>query len=238
MVTIVFTREPIAGETKTRLVRRLGAANAAALADAFARDAIAKARVVGAPVVIAGSAPAGVSRSPYFRRLARHFGARLANQSGSSLGMRMAGVLEPYRAEGAVLFGTDTPSLPIRLLRRNIALLHRFPVVLGPSLDGGYYLIGVRGAMPDIFRGVRWGGPHVLQQTIKRLERTGVRYALGPAWYDVDRWSDLTVLAAHLRQVAKAPGGKPRMTGPGWSTPSDANPCPTTARLLARLGLI
>lgn len=238
MVTIVFTREPIAGETKTRLIRRLGAANAAALADAFARDAIAKARMVGAPIVIAGSARAGVSGSAYFRRLARRFGAQLADQGGCSLGVRMAGVLEPYRAEGAVLFGTDTPSLPIRMLRRNIALLRRFAVVLGPSLDGGYYLVGVRGPMPDIFRGVRWGGPHVLRQTIERLERMGVRYALGPAWYDVDRWSDVMLLAAHLRRMAKAPGGKPRVAGSGWSTPSNANPCPTTARLLARLGLI
>jgi uncharacterized protein len=238
MVTIVFTREPIAGETKTRLIRRLGAANAAALADAFARDAIAKARVVGAPIVIAGSAPAGVGASPYFRGLARHFGAQLANQSGGTLGVRMAGVLEPYRATGAVLFGTDTPSLPLRMLRQNIALLRRFPVVLGPSLDGGYYLIGVRGKMPDIFRGVRWGGPHVLQQTIKRLEAMGIPYALGPAWYDVDRWSDVMLLAAHLRRMAKAPGGRPRASGLSWSTPSDANPCPTTARLLTRLGLI
>ena len=238
MVTIVFTREPIVGVSKTRLVPRLGPENAAALADAFAHDAMGKARIIGAPIIIAGSAPAGTGGSRYFRRLARRFGARLADQGDGTLGARMARVLEPYRAQGAVLFGTDSPSLPVQLLRHSIALLHRFPVVLGPSLDGGYYLIGVRGAMPDVFRGVRWGGPQVLRQTIARLERAGVRYALGPAWYDVDRWSDVLLLAAHLRQMLKAQNGKLRTAGSRWAAPSRTTPCPGTVRILARLGLV
>jgi rSAM/selenodomain-associated transferase 1 len=219
---VVFCREPIPGETKTRLVPRVGVANAAAIAGAFTQDALAKAQATGARIAIAGSGPRGAGGSRYFRALARRFDASLVEQGEGTLGMRMERALVPFLPGAAVLIGTDTPSIPARLLRRSLALLRRAPVVIGPSLDGGYYLVGVRGAMPDIFRGIRWGGPRVLEQTLIRLRRTGSRYALGPSWYDIDRWSDLMLLAAHLRQSA---------------TPT-ANPCPATARALRRLGLL
>lgn len=221
-VIIVFTREPAAGATKTRLIPRIGARNAAALADAFTRDALAKARGLGMPLAIAAGAPQGAARSRYFRTLASAFGADLMDQGDGHLGARMRRALEPYSQSGAILIGTDTPSLPPAMIARCAAMLRAAPVVLGPSLDGGYYLVGVRGAMPDIFRGVRWGGARVLEQTLARLRRGRNRYALGPSWYDVDRWSDLILLAVHLR----------------LSIRRGVNPCPETARMLARLGLL
>jgi len=219
---IVFCREPVPGETKTRLIPRLGASNAAAIAEAFTEDALAKAKTIGLPIAIAGSGPRGAAGSRYFRAIARRFGTALVEQGEGTLGMRMERALAPFLPGGAILIGTDTPSIPARLVRRNLTRLRTAPVVLGPSLDGGYYLVGVRGAMPDIFRGVRWGGARVLEQSVTRIRRAGVRYALGPSWYDVDRWSDLVLLAAHLRQDGAR----------------EANPCPATARILRRLGLL
>jgi uncharacterized protein len=235
---IVFCREPLTGRTKTRLIPRLGAAHAAELAGAFILDALAKCRALAAGrLVIAGSAPEGAQNSSYLRRVARRFGAELIDQGTGSLGARMARALQPYRAGGgAVLLGTDTPSLPPRLLGRSVALLRRAPVVIAPSLDGGYYLVGVRGPMPDIFRAIGWGRSDVLRQTVTRLERAGTRYALGPAWYDVDRWSDVALLATHLaHQLAErgARGGK----RDGAATPPPL-PCPATAGVLRRLGLL
>ncbi len=219
---IVFTREPVPGSSKTRLAARIGPNNAAALADAFTRDAIAKARDLGFPLVIAASAAGALQHNRYFQLLARRFGAALIDQEEGNLGARMARVLAPFARGGALLMGTDTPSLPISLLRRGAALLQHSRVVLGPSLDGGYYLVGIRGAVPDMFRGIRWGGPRVLQQTIARLLRVGIRPALALAWYDVDRWSDLMLLAEHLRRQSQR----------------GALPCPQTARVLAQLGLL
>ena len=237
---IVFTREPVAGETKTRLIPRLGARNAAALAHAFTLDALAKAQSLHVPIVIAGSVTNGARRSGYFRTLARRFDAMLVEQGEGNLGTRMAHALASLCDAGAVLIGTDTPSLPLRLLAQNVALLRQTRVVLGPSLDGGYYLVGVRGTLPDIFRGIRWGGAQVLAETIRRLKRTRVPYALGPSWYDVDRWSDLMLLAAHLSLHADSGGPrvsrKPIPRGPNPSR--DLHPCPATADLLARLGLL
>src|SRR5712692_5746330 len=200
---IVFTREPVPGSSKTRLAARIGARNAAALADAFTHDALAKVRELGLPLVIAASATGALQDNHYFRSLARRFDAALIDQERGNLGVRMARVLSPYALGGALLVGTDTPSLPSSVLRRAATLIRHNHVVLGPSLDGGYYLVGIRGAVPDMFSGIRWGGSRVLQQSIARLLRVGIRPALAPAWYDVDRWSDLILLAEHLRRQSQ-----------------------------------
>ena len=239
---IVFSREPRAGYCKTRLIPRLGAEGAAELARAFLVDAISKCRALNpARLIIAAQAQDGVANSRGLRLIARRFGADLIDQGEGTLGERMARALNPYRHEGAVLIGTDIPSLPLRLLAQSVAMLRRAPVVIAPSLDGGYYLLGAKGKMPDIFNDIEWGRAYVFRQTLERLHRAGTRYALGPAWYDVDRFSDVLLLTAHLMQIkvhrnlsnhrngsADAPAD-PAMTGPA---------CPATARALARLGLL
>ncbi|HKV56350.1 MAG TPA: TIGR04282 family arsenosugar biosynthesis glycosyltransferase [Candidatus Binataceae bacterium] len=218
---IVFTREPLPGSSKTRLAARIGEENAAALADAFNRDALAKARTLKLPLVIAGSTVGDARHNRYFKSLARRFGAHLTDQGLGSLGARMARALAPHESAGAILIGTDTPSLPLKMLQRGVTILRRNRVVLGPSLDGGYYLVGTRGPIPDMFTAIRWGGTRVLAQTVARLQKAKVSFALAPAWYDVDRWSDLMLLAEHLRRE-----------------PALAAACPVTARALRRLGLL
>jgi rSAM/selenodomain-associated transferase 1 len=223
---IVFCREPIAHHVKTRLIGAITPDAAAALSDAFIRDALAKAvSVRPSRIVVAASAPDG-AHSKYFRRLARRFDAELIDQGSGSLGKRMALALEPFSSTGALLIGTDTPSLPIELLASSLEALRRHRVVIAPSLDGGYYAVGVRGPMPTIFTATRWGTRSVFDSTIKRLKRAGIPYALGPAWYDVDRWADVLLLAAHLRLLA----GSRRRT--------DASPCPATESVLVRLGVL
>lgn len=217
----MFCREPVAHQAKTRLIGAITLAAAAALSDAFIRDALAKAVAVRpSSLVIAASAPGGANHSKYFRRMARRFGAELIDQGDGSLGIRMARALEPLSSNGALLIGTDTPSLPPALLAANLDALRRSRVVIAPSLDGGYYALGVRGEMPPIFTGIRWGSAIVFDSTIMRLNRAGIRYKLVPAWYDVDRWPDVLLLAAHLRLLR------------------NTSPCPATESVLKRLGLL
>jgi rSAM/selenodomain-associated transferase 1 len=223
---IVFCREPVANQAKTRLIGAITPAAAAALADAFIRDTLAKVvSVHPSRIVIAASASGSADSNRYFRRLARQFGAELIDQGTGPLGKRMARALDPFTSSGALLIGTDTPSLPIALLASSLEALRRSRVVLAPSLDGGYYAVGVRGAMPPIFTGIRWGSSNVFGETIKRLERAGIPYALGPAWYDVDRWADVMLLATHLQTLAR-------------SRRNDSSPCPATESVLERLGLM
>ena len=224
---IVFCREPVAHQAKTRLIGAMTAAGAAALSDAFILDALAKAVSVNSTrIVIAASATGGVERNKYFHRLARRFGADLIDQGEGSLGKRMARALEPFASDGALLIGTDTPSLPRALLAASLEVLRRHRIVIAPSLDGGYYAVGVRGAMPPIFTAIRWGSGRVFDATVKRLERAGIRYALGPAWYDVDRWADVMLLAEHLRISARV------------RSRAGSSPCPATESVLKRLGVL
>jgi uncharacterized protein len=223
---IVFCREPIAHQAKTRLIGAITPAAAAALSDAFIRDALTKAvSIRPARVVIAASAPDG-ARSKYFQRLARRFDANVIDQGSGSLGKRMSRALEPFSSAGALLIGTDTPSLPAELLRASLEALRRNRVVVAPSLDGGYYAVGVRGPMPPIFTGIRWGTRNVFDSTIERLKRARIPYALGPAWYDVDRWPDVLFLAAHLRMLART------------RRRTNASPCPATESVLVQLGVL
>jgi glycosyltransferase A (GT-A) superfamily protein (DUF2064 family) len=197
------------------------------MSDAFIRDALAKAvSLRPGRIIIAASASGGAERSKYFRRLARRYDAELIDQGDGSLGRRMARALEPFSSGGALLIGIDTPSLPARLLAASLDALRRSRVVIAPSLDGGYYAVGVRGAMPPIFTGIRWGTRSVFDATVKRLKRAGIRYALGPAWYDIDRWADVLLLTAHLRLLALQ---RPRAS---WS------PCPATESVLRQLGVL
>ncbi len=228
IAVIVFAREPISGRTKTRLIPVLGQRGAATLGDAFNRDAIAKAkRLRPAHLVIAGDAPGGATRSEYFRKLARQFGARVIDQGPGDLGARMARALRPFAsAGGAILFGADTPSLPLRLLARNARLVGVNPVVIAPALDGGYYLVGVRGKLPEeIFEPMKWGGSDVLAATVARLREARQPYCLGPWWYDVDRPADLEFLRLHLL-------GRLRPRAARAMALRRPHPCPATAALL------
>jgi uncharacterized protein len=225
-VLIVFCREPIPHQSKTRLIGAMTPASAAALSDAFIRDALAKAvSIRPSRIVIAATAPDGAKRSKYFQRLARRFDADLVDQGSGSLGRRMARALEPFSSNGALLIGTDTPSLSIALLTASLKALRRNRILIAPSLDGGYYAVGVRGAMPPIFTGIRWGSRNVFASTIARLEHADIPYALGPTWYDVDRWPDVLLLAAHLRLLAR-------------SRRKASSVCPATESVLIRLGLL
>ena len=226
-VLIVFCREPIAGLTKTRLTPRLGAENAALLGHAFTLDMLRKASDSGvARVVIAGSSAGDATRNPYFRRLARRFATEIVDQGKGSLGRRMSRAFEPFRHQGALLVGTDLPTLPAKMIGHLLRLLEKSRFVLAPTLDGGYYAIGVRGPMPPVFACIRWGTSRVFGETIKRARLSGTKPRVGPAWYDIDRWSDLMMLVVHLEHIEAKIGEV------------HSHPCPATAALLRRLGLL
>ena len=104
-------------------------------------------------------------------------------------------------ASHAVAIGADSPNLPLELVDRAIHELDDNDVVLGPSLDGGYYLIGLARNIPAIFESIPWGTQHVLPATIESLARDQVPFVQLPPWYDVDEFEDLMRLWKDIRET-------------------------------------
>ena len=200
---LVFAKLPEPGAVKTRLTTLLTHAEAAALSEAFLRDSLdaygalpADVRLyVDAPpeTVPSGLAPAGVS---------------LHAQRGDDLGARMLNAsVEAFVAgyERVVIIGADHPTLPtafVRLAFEELAAPLR--VVLGPSEDGGYYLIGMNEVYPTLFEGMTYGHGAVLAETLARAQAVAAVSVL-PPWYDVDTPEALRRLSAELGRAGGAP---------------------------------
>ena len=125
-------------------------------------------------------------------------------QHGRDLGERMAHALTNAFAQGvprALLVGTDVPDLPAEVFDEAFEALHENGVVLGPALDGGYYLIGFRAAAfwAPAFRKIPWGTDQVLSETLTILRAAGCKVHLLPSWRDIDGWQDLEALAREDR---------------------------------------
>ena len=151
--------------------------------------------------------------SGYFDRLDPSCAISVFVQEGQDLGERMQNAFASRFAEGygkVVIIGADSPSLPTKYIHQ--AFASNRDVVLGPSVDGGYYLIGMCGNVVDLFEGVTWGGNTVLEQTRERLEGSGASLELLPTWYDVDRPEDLKFLKTHLELMAAASHGEGKST--------------------------
>jgi hypothetical protein len=136
----------------------------------------------------------------YFAALAPDFG--LVPQAGAGLGERLDNALTGCLNRGyerVAIMNSDGPTLPAAYLKRAFEALHDgADITLGPSADGGYYLIGVKQAAPRLLRGVRMSTPTVLADTLALAAEEGLRVELLPTWYDIDEAADLARLAHEL----------------------------------------
>lgn len=213
---LVFAKAPVPGQVKTRLVPVLGSAGAAALYAAFLRDALAQYAALGvavrlylAPSLTEG-APAGAAAPPegFLPEGFLTEGIVVRRQQGSGLGARMQHAFADAFAAGhgrAVVIGTDHPTLPSPFVGEAFrALEEPLSVVLGPSLDGGFYLLGMNDLFPQLFAGMRYSHPGVLAHTLERAAALRAGVTLLPPWYDVDTPDDLAHLARDLVADAAA----------------------------------
>ena len=194
-----MAKYPVAGRVKTRLAAELGDETACALQRAFVLDLAERLRELPYAVTWAFWPP-----SAPFAELIGH--GRCRPQSGKDLGERMAAAVEAELAEGAtpvVVLGADVPHVDLACVRRAVlALAADADVVLGPALDGGYYLIALRAAAPALFTGIAWGTDGVMRATLAQAARLGLRVELVPETFDVDQVADL----ARLRAAMGTPG--------------------------------
>lgn len=208
---VVMAKAPAPGEVKTRLCPPLSPDQAATLARCFLEDRVEQLRTIEAGEAVVAFTPAG--REAELRAWLGP-GVRLVPQAGTDLGARLDRVLTDLLAEGyagAAAVDADSPTLPTAFLHRACAhlLADAADLVVGPTEDGGYYLIGLRAPAPALFRDMPWSTAAVFDETVARARRLGLRLGVLPAWFDVDRGADLARLAASAARTGDGRGDAP-----------------------------
>lgn len=210
-----MTKEPRAGQVKTRLIPPLTREEAAALNICFLRDMTTMIAMIAAEERVRGVAiytPEG-AESAYTDILPPGF--HLVPQRGELLGERLIFALEDLFQLGfrsACLINSDSPTVPPQNFVEAAAILAQpeDTVVLGPTEDGGYYLIGVKRLHRTLFEDISWSTDRVLEQTMERAEQMNMRVHLLPTWYDVDDRVTLQRLCTELfNSVGSVAAGYP-----------------------------
>jgi rSAM/selenodomain-associated transferase 1 len=204
-VVIVMVKAPRAGFVKTRLVPELSEADAAALAACFARDVVLGAGQVADNLLIAYTPADGrevletilPGGGLWFEQQGEDLGERLESVAAHAFDLAFAPL---------IFIGADSPTLPPAFIATAIEWLtaKKADVVLGPTEDGGYYLIGFHRRERGLFQDVAWSTPQAYAQTAQNAAQLGLRLRQLPIWYDVDTPSDLSRLRAELTSDREA----------------------------------
>ena len=198
-VLAMFVKQPVAGQVKTRLAAAVGAEPAARLYAAFIADLSERFRRTADRRVLCYGPDSADARA-YFGEIAGDEYGLWAQPDGP-LGVRLGKFFEEeFRggAGGVVVIGSDSPTLPESSVERAFELLEERDCVLGPAIDGGYYLVGLRGGLIPIFEGVEWSTAEVFAQTVGKVRGCGASLGLLEPWYDVDTLEDLRFLRGHV----------------------------------------
>lgn len=197
-ILIIFVKYPQPGLVKTRLAKDIGKSQAASLYKSFV-DVIVKRNISSRFKMIIFYTP-GNRENEIRRWLGEKF--EYQSQDGRDLGERMLNAFAFVFSQGAkkiILIGTDSPLIDKNVVIKAFKRLENAECVIGPSYDGGYYLLGLSRFCKDIFTNIDWGTDRVRQQTVKALEDLSIKYSFGDVDFDIDRLEDLKLFRARLR---------------------------------------
>lgn len=203
---IIFVKAPEPGRVKTRLCPPLSSAEAALLYQAFVQDTLAMAAQIQQTTVELAYEP--TDSYPDLAWLGRE-NLSFFKQEGKDLGSRLIHAFERAFVNGSVrvvIIGSDSPALPSDYIRRAFAEMDSHDVALGPTADGGYYLIGLTRPAPQIFQNISWSTAAVYNQTVGLVKQHGLSLAELPLFWDIDKAEDLALLekSRGLRWTAAA----------------------------------
>jgi rSAM/selenodomain-associated transferase 1 len=190
---------------KTRLRPSLSDDDIASLYDGFLRDKIDQVRSLHGAAPVIAYTPS--ESRPFFAELAPDF--LLLPQTGKGLSARLIHVIArllDMGHGGVIATDSDSPTLPAEHLQKAVERLAAgaADVVLGPSDDGGYYLIGVRRLYTELFDEMPWSTPQVYDETLKRTAESGLQVVSLSAWYDVDTPAEFERLRAEMAVLGAA----------------------------------
>lgn len=189
---IIFTKAPVAGAVKTRLIPALGADGAAALHKKLIVSCLDNAIAPQQWDSYLWCAPD--PSHPLFQTVAQQYPLQLRQQTGVDLGARMFNAFESLATtyQRMVIVGTDCPQISVDHIKDVFAALKNdVDAVITPAEDGGYVLMGLTRVPAILFKNIAWGSSQVMQQTRVALRDAGLRWQELGLFWDIDRPEDL-----------------------------------------------
>jgi rSAM/selenodomain-associated transferase 1 len=206
---IIFAKEPVPGQVKTRLSPPLAAAAAARLYQYFLEDILEEmGRLTEISLALAYNPPIALN---FFKKLVPA-DVLLFPQEGADLSTRLVRAFDQGFSRGfdtVLVRNSDSPDLPGNsvLTAAQALASGTADLVLGPSPDGGYYLVGLKKLRPDLFQGISWSSATVLADTLDKARRLSLAVHLLPSWPDIDTITDLRAFA-EKPLMPDAPGSR------------------------------
>jgi uncharacterized protein len=203
---VIMAKAPRLGSVKTRLAESLSLQAVTELYRCLLNDTMALAQVLD-HVEIAIMCPAS-DVEDLSQALAK--AVRIVPQTGQGLAAGLASVFTHFATPGhqrVIAFNSDTPHLPASVLETAFDVLEACDLVVGPTYDGGYYLVGARASHPGLFTSDGMGTANALEALLAHARALGLSIHLTDPFYDIDVAADLTQLADELRRM---PGKAPR----------------------------
>lgn len=192
---IIFSRYPEAGKTKTRMIPALGAVGAAELQKQLTEHTLktAKALQLNCPINIQVHFTGGNEEL-----MTEWLGDNIEYipQVAGDLGMKMHSAFANTfhtASNKTVTIGIDCPDIDQSILATAFNSLEQHDLVIGSAMDGGYYLIGLKQSIPQLFEHIDWGTDKVLEQTQIVIDQLGLNTQYLPSLSDIDRPEDLTI---------------------------------------------
>ena len=216
---VIVGKAPRAGCTKTRLSPPLSPEEAAQLYRGFVLDTATMALGLAWEQVTLVYPPQPGAREELVAIVPA--GIRLQPQGGDGLGAALAGAFQSHLGVGfrrVVLIGSDNPTLPAFIVEAACRGLDDHELVIGPSADGGYYLIGMGRAHLGVFERITWSTEVVYRETLERARELGLSVLTLPEWYDVDTATELRRLRDELAALPAtvAPETRAVLAGLNW----------------------
>ena len=191
-VLLVFSKAPVPGQVKTRLLPTLNHDQAAHIHQELCNNALQMATQADLCPIQLWCSPS--TEHTFFTTARQNFSVSLHTQNGPNLGAKMFHALNTalQHYQHAILIGCDCPALNENHLQQAItALAQNHDIVLAPAEDGGYVLIGMNQSQPELFKNIAWGTQTVLSDTRERIANSELVLFELPELWDVDTPEDL-----------------------------------------------
>jgi rSAM/selenodomain-associated transferase 1 len=208
---VVVAKAPAVGKVKTRLCPPLSPVEAATLYECFLKDILTKMGKYPSVELWVAYAPEG---EEYFKRTFQK-GDRLLAQRGRDLGERLHRIFVDLFNMGygeVAVADSDSPTVPLSSIVQAFSFLNEgdWDVTLGPSRDGGYYLVGLKSPREGLFRDIPWSSSAVMEKTLERAAKLGLKVGMLPLAYDIDVGADLQTIWEDLNGSAELQERAPR----------------------------